>query len=394
MRRFAQADPSHLPRLKIGRLQAMLGRGCIMNRFLPAVILITALANVALAQDAAPNLSPGALLREHIVSADLAECFNTPELADVNLQSPDLEEIEAGPRRIVIALDASGSMAGQTGGISKIDAAKTAVTGALSTWPADIDVGLVAFGHQGNNDEAGRAQSCTGVEALVTPTTDRDALAAAITALSATGWTPLASAITTAAARLDPDEGGLQAIYVVSDGVETCDGDPVEAARAVAESDLTAVVNIIGFDLPPEDRAALMAVAEAGGGAFLDAPDGAALGVLLRNQAGALWTGVQNQTAAQATVNINTTRLQMALNRAQLCVNRTIATERTRMSSRSMRLSRLGVTQDIYDDMADRLTARHQKAVEMLNRFAEALTTQQRVMIGDIEGQLDQALGD
>lgn len=57
-------------------------------------------------------------------------------------------------------------------------------------------------------------------------------------------------------------------IYVVSDGIETCGGDPVKAAKSLHNSDIQAVVNIIGFDVDDAGQQALKKVAEAGGGEY------------------------------------------------------------------------------------------------------------------------------
>lgn len=175
-------------------------------------------------------------------------------------------------RRLMIAVDASGSMAGRLAGQTKMDAAKDAVLSFLDNVPADVEIGLIAFGHQGTNDAAGKAESCAAVEA-VTPLgpPDKTSLSAELDGLSATGWTPLASALADAGDSFEPsDKAGEQVVYVVSDGKETCGGDPVAAAAALRSSDVKAVVNILGFDLPAEDRVQLRSVAEAGGGVFTE----------------------------------------------------------------------------------------------------------------------------
>lgn len=66
---------------------------------------------------------------------------------------------------------------------------------------------------------------------------------------------------------------GEQVIYIVSDGVETCGGDPVAAARAINQGRTRAIVNIIGFGLPTGEAAALQSVASAGGGRFINVTD-------------------------------------------------------------------------------------------------------------------------
>lgn len=171
-------------------------------------------------------------------------------------------------RKAIVAIDASGSMRGRVGGRPKMAVAKQAVAEFLSRVPPDAEVGLVAFGHEGANDDAGKSQSCMGVDLVAEPgrMTAKE-VDGAMRRFEATGWTPLASAITLAGKSFKPSETpGEQVVFVVSDGVETCGGDPVAAARALRESEVKAVVNIIGFDVkagrgPPSRRSPTPAAA-------------------------------------------------------------------------------------------------------------------------------------
>ncbi|WP_299654475.1 VWA domain-containing protein [uncultured Jannaschia sp.] len=174
------------------------------------------------------------------------------------------------PRRLIVAFDASGSMAGTIGNVTKMEAARQAVGALLEGVPEDVALGLVAFGHRGNNEDSGQRESCAGVETLVPETPGNGAtLRERMDGLEPTGWTPLAAALEAAGAELAASETpGEQVVYVVSDGEETCGGDPVAVAHALHESDVRAVVNILGLDLPAEERAQLEAVAAAGGGLF------------------------------------------------------------------------------------------------------------------------------
>jgi Ca-activated chloride channel family protein len=90
------------------------------------------------------------------------------------------------------------------------------------------------------------------------------------------GWTPLATGIEKAVGDI-PEEATDSIVYVVTDGLETCGGDPVAAAEALAASDIRPVVNVIGFQTGDADQAALVAIAEAGGGRFTSAGSGAQL---------------------------------------------------------------------------------------------------------------------
>ena len=207
------------------------------------------------------------------ISDDPDRCF-----AEVGLDRPKLEgraSDDIGPRvppvRVVIAIDGSGSMAGRIGGQTKLDLAREAATRFVDGLPSTVEASLLVFGQQGDNRAAGKAKSCAGVDLLAPMSTDRARLVAAVSGVGAVGWTPLAAGLTRAEALLvSSSTPGEQIIYVVSDGEETCGGDPVAAARQINNGRTRAIVNIIGFGLPSGEAAALKAVSDAGGGKFVN----------------------------------------------------------------------------------------------------------------------------
>ena len=58
---------------------------------------------------------------------------------------------------------------------------------------------------------------------------------------------------------------------VVSDGKETCQGDPCELVRSLRNRGVEITVHVVGFDVTAEEREQLNCVAEAGGGKYADA---------------------------------------------------------------------------------------------------------------------------
>ncbi len=62
------------------------------------------------------------------------------------------------------------------------------------------------------------------------------------------------------------EENTENVMYIVSDGKKACGGDPVKVAKELNQSDIKAVVNIIGFDVDDQGQRALKAAAKAGGG--------------------------------------------------------------------------------------------------------------------------------
>ena len=171
-------------------------------------------------------------------------------------------------RAVQIVVDASQSMWGQIGGQSKMEIAKTTLE-EVSYWlPADLDLALRAYGNTSPSDRKDCADS-----SLLVPfgERNREYVRHAIAGLRPTGQTPIAFALNQAA----HDFGALQSdrtLVLVSDGIESCGGDPVAAARALRQQGI--VVHLIGFGLgnaADEDSASLQAIADASGGRYVTA---------------------------------------------------------------------------------------------------------------------------
>lgn len=186
----------------------------------------------------------------------------------------------AAPASVVNAeliLDSSGSMALPTSdGEPRIDAAKRVLSNVIDVIPNDtgrINVGFRVFGNTGNNTEAGRAESCQGTELRVPiDGVNREALQAEVDAYQPVGWTPITLALTEAAEDFPAAAEGIRnSMILVTDGLETCDGDPCAAATAIADGDIDAVINVIGFGTTPEETAVLSCIAENSGGLLLSA---------------------------------------------------------------------------------------------------------------------------
>ena len=172
---------------------------------------------------------------------------------------------------VEILLDASGSMAGRVSGGVKMDLAKDAIRNFVSKMPEGAQVALRVYGHKGSNQQKDKELSCKSTE-VVYPlgAYDKSSFQKSLDKFRPTGWTPLAAAIEQAKKDLSGNTGENveNIIYVVSDGIETCGGDPVKAAKELHQSEIQAIVNIIGFDVDNEGQRALKRVAEAGGGKY------------------------------------------------------------------------------------------------------------------------------
>jgi hypothetical protein len=177
-------------------------------------------------------------------------------------------------RATVIALDASGSMAAQAGGgMTKMAAAKRAIRSYVRNTPPALDrFGLVVFGNRGDNSKAGRRASCKGVETLApVGSLDGGKVVRVLSLFEPTGWTPLAAALTEAGRSFRAGAREVARILLVTDGLETCGGNPVAAATRLQRKGVHVVVDVVGLDVGAAKAKRLRAVAAATGGRYVDA---------------------------------------------------------------------------------------------------------------------------
>jgi hypothetical protein len=220
-----------------------------------------------------------------------------------NPQSDDCPEKDCGlgeegvdlTRResnLLLILDSSGSMAAASGSQgNKLDAAKNALSRYVQVASTVYKIGFMVYGHKGNNQESGKAESCVGIE-LLKPLGEvqRDSFQSVLDQFQPTGWTPIAAALEKSKEAFAGKQDAFNRIILVSDGLETCNGDPVAVAKQLHEEGLNVQVDVVGFDIQSEEEAAqLRRIAEVGGGEYYDAKTAQDLDEFLRKQNEALY---------------------------------------------------------------------------------------------------------
>ncbi len=171
-------------------------------------------------------------------------------------------------RAVEIVVDASRSMWGQINGEAKMSIAKNILEDVSYWYPQDLDLALRAYGSTSPSE----SNNCSDSSLLV-PFSEynREPIRTAISGLRPTGQTPIAFALDQAAR----DFGSLasdRAVVLVTDGIESCGGDPARAARDLADQGI--MVHVIGFGLgnaADEDTWSLQAIANASGGRYVTA---------------------------------------------------------------------------------------------------------------------------
>lgn len=165
---------------------------------------------------------------------------------------------------VMLILDGSGSMWGQIEGVTKIEIAKKTLNAIIKDLPDSTRVGLIVYGHRKKGD-------CNDVEtAVAMGPVDKDGLTARISEVNPKGKTPITRSIKRAVEEIRMEEGA-STIVLVSDGEETCDPDPCEAARLLKESGVDFVIHVVGFDVTPEQSRQLECIAETTGGRYYPA---------------------------------------------------------------------------------------------------------------------------
>jgi hypothetical protein len=177
-------------------------------------------------------------------------------------------------RNLVIVLDVSGSMNAKLGATTRWKTALGMMHEVVDALPEDLNVGLRVYGHRQSSKSP---QTCTDTE-LVVPIgkLDRAAIVQAASKLKPRGETPLIHSSLQAVEDLKAAGGG--SVILITDGEESCKGDPKAAATQIAASGVDVTLNIVGFTLTGEQvESDLSTLAGSTGGRYYSAQDGAQL---------------------------------------------------------------------------------------------------------------------
>lgn len=278
------------------------------------------------------------------------------------------------PTRVIVMIDGSGSMAGRMSGRTKLELAREAALGFVDGLPASVQTSLLVFGQQGANSQAGKAKSCSAIDVLAPMSADQGPLRAALGQVRAVGWTPLAAGLDRAEALLAASATpGEQVIYVVSDGEETCGGDPVAVARRINSGRTRAIVNVIGFNLPSGEAAKLTAVARAGGGGFVNLSNAAELERFTAEVRESI-RRTDNEVATSIATTDNNVATSIAITDAETCVSILATDEDTAMSIDLTDREVAGRPVSFREDAKALLKARHDALRARLEAYRARLT--------------------
>lgn len=165
---------------------------------------------------------------------------------------------------LLFILDASNSMWGQVEGTAKIDTAKSAFGALVGQLPDGTNLGLMAYGHR---DES----ACDDIEVLAPIGASPDRVRQVVDGLSPRGKTPIAASLQQSWEAFIGSEEQSNSVVLISDGIETCEGDPCAVADELTRRGINVRVHVVGFDVDAEAREQLECIAEKGGGQYFSA---------------------------------------------------------------------------------------------------------------------------
>lgn len=178
--------------------------------------------------------------------------------------------------RVEYILDVSGSMNALFGGEKRIDAAKKSIASMVQNIPDGSIVALRLYAYR--LAPADKAASCKDTE-LVIPfgPINKAQFLSVVNSATPLGQTPIAYSLEQAANDFTLGADEQQTIILVSDGEESCGGDPVATAKALLAKGFKLKINVIGLDVDAAAKNQLAAIASATGGQYFDARDAAGL---------------------------------------------------------------------------------------------------------------------
>lgn len=215
-----------------------------------------------------PTATPSPTMTLTPTLAVTATSTPTPQPGAIEVEAPAAGQQApiAASADVAIIFDTSGSMLQDLNGQSRADVAKDALGRLVTqTLPAGTTVSLRTFG-----DTPGSCETN-----LVVPPgpLDPEAMNAAIQAVPVVNEvrTPIGASLEAVLQDLTTGPGP-KIVVIVTDGEETCGGDPAAAIAALAASGIDVRVNIVGFALDDESLKAQFADwARIGNGRYIDA---------------------------------------------------------------------------------------------------------------------------
>jgi len=168
---------------------------------------------------------------------------------------------ENNPIQVEIILDASGSMYGKINKNYKISIAKNSLSDIARKYSkrGDILLGIRVFGHMN--------RKCTN-SVLEIPIADIniEKILKKIQPLKPKGKTPIAYSLIKSADDFIRSTGGKKIVILITDGIQTCKGNPCAVAEKLEKEGVVTRIHLVGLGMSKDDLKPLRCITKPSGG--------------------------------------------------------------------------------------------------------------------------------
>lgn len=181
--------------------------------------------------------------------------------------SQNIEQKLPDKTRILFLLDGSGSMLASWGQSSRIEVAKELLTDLIDSLKADpkLQLGLRAYGHIYSR----QAQNCKDTRLEVGfATNNHQRIINKLAGITPKGTTPIAYSLEQAAYDFPGIAGYRNIVIIITDGIESCNGDPCAVSLALQRKNIFLKPFIIGIGMGTDYQKEFKCIGE-----FYDAKD-------------------------------------------------------------------------------------------------------------------------
>ena len=174
--------------------------------------------------------------------------------------------------QVDIIFDASGSMWGQIDGKAKITIAREVIAPIITEFSQrdDLLLGLRVYGHLNKKCDNSVLEVAMGKD-------NGQKIIDKVMSIKPLGRTPITYSLIEAVNDFQKDLTGEKVIILITDGIESCDGNPCEAAAKLKEAGIVTKVHVVGFGMDEEGVEALKCIAAPSGGVVAGASNSAEL---------------------------------------------------------------------------------------------------------------------
>ncbi len=165
---------------------------------------------------------------------------------------------------VTIIFDDSWSMNAPINWESMMEVAKDKVIDYINEVWTNVNLSFILYGHKWDWTEDWKPASCIWIEEIYwVQDNDLEGLKLKIKNLEANGWTPIADSLKKAAfqIQIQSKQKTKNIILLISDGKETCWGDPIKEAKKIVSDMENTFIDVIWFNVEWDTQKQLMDIA-------------------------------------------------------------------------------------------------------------------------------------